>query len=102
MTSISESVTTYNGSADVQTIENAQFKVFPNPSSDLLVVQFEGLNQSEINAELIDQNGKVIQTQSILPGSTLCYFDVKTIYAGTYFVKLTTQNLSKTYTISIE
>jgi hypothetical protein len=102
VTSISESVTTYNGSADVQTIEKEQFKVFPNPSSDLLVVQFEGLNQSEINAELIDQNGKVIQTQSILPGSTLCYFDVKTIYSGTYFVKLTTQNLSKTYTISIE
>ena len=76
--------------------------MFPNPASDLLVVQFEGLNHSSINAELIDQNGKIIQTQSILPGSTLCYFDIKTIYAGTYFIKLTSENLTETYMITVE
>jgi hypothetical protein len=102
VTSIGETVTTYNGSADVHMIQGAVFKVFPNPTSDLLIVQFEGLNQSEIKAELFDQNGKLVQTQTIQPGATLCYFDVKTIYAGSYFVKLTSDLLSQTYNISIE
>jgi hypothetical protein len=102
VTSISESVTTYNGSAELESIQNAIFKVFPNPTSDILVIQFEGLNQSEIKAELFDQNGKLVQVQTILPGSTLCYFDVKTLYAGAYFVTLTSGSFKQNYTISID
>jgi hypothetical protein len=68
----------------------------------LLIVQFEGLNQSEIKAELFDLNGKLVQTQTIQPGATLCYFDVKTIYTGSYIVKLSSELLTQTYNISIE
>lgn len=102
VTSIGETVTTYNGSAEVHMIQGAVFKVFPNPTSDLLIVQFEGLNQSEIKAELFDQSGKLVQTQTIQPGATLCYFDVKTFYAGSYFVKLTSESFTQNYTISID
>lgn len=103
VTSISEAVTTYDPSSGINEVENdAKFNVFPNPSADVLVVQSSGLHTNDIQLELIDASGKIIDTQHIYPGSTLCYFNVSTLYSGTYFIKVYNGSSIKSYSVVVE
>lgn len=100
---INEPVTTYSPalSVDDDYLEQIGVTLFPNPSSDVIVVQTNGLTTNEIFIELKDINGKVIQTQTINKGSTMAYLDVTTLYNGTYFVHVISGELSKSYPVVI-
>ena len=63
-------------------------RVFPNPSSDLIAVQAGGMVTEKLEIELIDLTGRLISKSSILAGSTIAYFDVQTVYAGTYLIRI--------------
>jgi len=67
----------------------AEVRVFPNPTNDLFIVQAIGLVESNLELTLSDVQGKKVATQVILPGSTMAFFDVSTLYAGTYFISYT-------------
>lgn len=102
VTSIGEAVTTYVSSASISELENSiDFNVFPNPTADVLVVQSLGLHTNNIDVELIDLTGKVIQNQTIYQGSTLCYFNVATLYSGKYFIKVHNGSSDTTYPVII-
>lgn len=103
VTSITETVTTYSPStAGVEDINsNLQFSVFPNPTSDVIMVQSSDLHSNNIDIELVDATGRVLQTQTILQGSTLCYFDVATLYSGSYFVRVKNGANNSTFTVTI-
>jgi hypothetical protein len=101
VTSIGETVTTYTSTADVTELDNATFNIFPNPTADILVVQSSGLTEQNIVAELVDATGKTVQTQTINQGSTLCYFDVSTLYSGTYFIKINSGAKTTTHSVVI-
>ncbi len=99
VTSITETVTTYNPSA--AEVNNAQIEllqVYPNPTNDVLMVQAGNIVKKELEISLYDVNGKFIMKKSILPGSTIAYFDVSTLYKGTYFIKT---NASQVMTVQI-
>ena len=101
MTSISEAVTTYTSVSNVNEITTTTFNIFPNPTADVLIVQSSGLQEGNIVAELVDATGKSIQTQTIYQGSTICYFNVSTLYSGTYFIKINNGQLTKSYSVII-
>ena len=101
VTSITEAVTTYTSTAGIDEEATTSFNIFPNPAADILIVQASGLHATDIVAELVDINGKVIQTQTILSGSTLCYFNVGTIYSGTYFVHIKSGAKNASYSVVI-
>ena len=101
VTSISEAVTTYTSVSNVNEINTATFNIFPNPTADVLIVQSSGLQEGNISAELVDATGKSIQTQTIYQGSTICYFNVSTLYSGTYFIKISNGQLTKSYSVII-
>jgi hypothetical protein len=101
VTSITEAVTTYSPSNSISELPEVQFNVFPNPSADIIVVQSEGLVKEEIQIALMDTQGKMIQRGSILPGSTLSYLDVATLYSGIYHVHVTIGKEVKTYKVMI-
>lgn len=87
--SISEAVTTYDPtSAAVEDVFNVLFNVFPNPSADVIVIQSLNAHKQHLDMELLDAQGRVIQTQTIEQGSTLCYFPVSGLAAGTYTVRI--------------
>ncbi len=100
---ISETVTTYTPSLSVSSnnLEQIGVSLFPNPTSDVIVVQTNGLTTNEIFIELRDANGKVIQAQTIKKGSTMAYLDVTTLYNGTYFVHVKSGALAKSYPVVI-
>jgi len=62
--------------------------VFPNPSSDLIAIQIGGLVKDDLSIRLTDLTGRVVKEATINKGSTIAYFDVQTVYEGTYIVHI--------------
>jgi hypothetical protein len=95
VTSITETVTTYTSSAGFSELTDKQWTVYPNPSNDIIMVQVNDLTNQTYTVELFDALGKLIQSQQIVQGSTIAYFNADTLYKGVYLVKVKGQNGSK-------
>ena len=85
---ITEAVTTYSGTPSLvsSNVEVDQITVFPNPATDFVAVQMKGLNTLEWKVELYDGSGKLVQTTRLYPGSTIAYFDTRTLCSGEYLM----------------
>lgn len=87
--SITEPVTQYIPSVGIASIiQDHQVSVYPNPSGEILAVQINTINREDITAELIDMQGRLVASTILVQGSTICYFDVRTIYAGDYILRI--------------
>jgi hypothetical protein len=51
---------------------------------------------------LVDMVGKIIETKTIFKGQTIAYFDVSTVYSGTYFVKVSIGDLVTTSKVVVQ
>ncbi len=91
VTTVSESTTIYDagsvGIAGANAVE-LDVKVFPNPTADLLAVQVKGLVKENLAVTVYDVAGKLVATGQISAGTTIWYLDTKTMYDGTYLVKI--------------
>ena len=89
VTSITEAVTTYTPNA-VSELQAEQFVVntFPNPVQDVLAVQVNGINRSNISITLLTEDGKKMASTNLFQGSTIAHFDTRTLYNGTYLVQV--------------
>lgn len=92
--SVTETTTVYTGSTSLTEaeFEALNINLFPNPASDLLVIQIKGLAQEDILIGLYDLSGKLMATSKIEKGSTISYFDVQGIYEGVYMLKFSNGN----------
>jgi hypothetical protein len=90
VTSITETVSTYTPSTTglKSVIDANKINVYPNPASDVVAIQLNHLTANNITIELYDLTGKLLQTSQILQGSTITYFDTRTLYEGTYLIKI--------------
>lgn len=100
---INEAVSTYNPSVSTSnnSLEQIGLSLFPNPSSDLIVVQSYSPTLSDLKVELFDINGKLILADALKQGSTMCYLNSETLYSGVYFVKISDGRNSITKKITI-
>ncbi len=87
---IGEPVTTYNpnSATSESALNNFDIAIFPNPSGDFFAIQIEGLLREKMDLRLFDLSGKLMQQTEIQAGSTIGYFDVRTLYAGVYVVSI--------------
>ena len=103
VTSITEPVTIYNGTVNISNNQPAAFDVtiFPNTTSELIAIQLNDLNREDINVELYDISGKLLNKTILYQGSTIAYFDTRTLYNGDYIVRMYRGNdsLSKKITL---
>ncbi len=91
VTSISESVTTYTASStgiNSNSIDESKINIFPNPATDLIAIQIKDLVKENYDVVLYEVTGKVVEQKTLYQGSTIVYFDTKTLYSGVYFVKI--------------
>jgi hypothetical protein len=100
VTTIVEPVTTYLPSTGLANIKTSII-VSPNPATEFVAIQLGGLQNEDVQLELIDLQGKIIQSDKIVQGSTITYFDVRKLYDGFYFIKVTGKNFSKIEKIKI-
>lgn len=105
VTSVTEPVTTYTpatSSVDEIDFDDTVISVFPNPSGDIVTVQFSGIVRNTASVELLDAAGKVIKRSTLNPGATIAYFDTRTLYSGAYYVRITAQTKTVTRKLAIE
>ncbi len=104
VTTISESVETYNAPVSVSelNVDNIEVTVFPNPASDLIAIQLDNTFLSNVQIELYDMNGKLVKNMTLYQGSTISYFDTRTLYSGEYIIKVTYGNQTVTKTAVIQ
>lgn len=95
VTSITEPVSTYTSSAGITELNDSDWSVYPNPSNDIIMVQVNEFTNQSFTVELYDALGKLIQTQRIVQGSTIAYFNTDTLYKGLYQVKIQGQAITK-------
>lgn len=65
--------------------------IYPNPSSDLIAVQVNSVNYDNIDVELYDITGKFIQKTVLYQGSTIAFFDTRTLYSGEYTIRISSK-----------
>ena len=103
-TSITETTITYSQilGANNFNFDNLGFQVYPNPASDLIAIQSSEMITENLNAELIDEQGRIVATKTFLQGSTICHFETDSLYNGIYFLKISDNTRVKTYKVVIQ
>lgn len=105
VSSITETVTTYTSSTTgiaSNSIDEVKVNIFPNPASDLIAVQIKDLVKENYDITLYDITGKLVEKKTLYQGSTIVYFDTKTLYSGVYFIKMVVGNKEINKKIIIE
>ncbi|MCF8277568.1 MAG: YHYH protein [Flavobacteriales bacterium] len=102
VTSVTEVTTVYTPSVTGIASQDmdVKFTVFPNPSTDLIALQISGMTDHDMPVEVYDMQGKLITTGVIRQGTTIWYLDTKTMYDGTYIVKVGTSGATKTVVLA--
>ena len=100
VTSISESTTQYTLVTADFNLSKLNIKIYPNPAQDFIAIQSD-MQDNNLTVSLIDELGKVIQTNKILQGSTLSIIDLTNVNNGVYFVKVVSPKDSKTFKIIV-
>ena len=91
---ISESTTVYTGTTGISDadFESMKVNIYPNPAADLIAIQISGLVKDNLQVNLFDLSGKLIRNSTINSGSTIAYFDVQSVYEGTYIIQIENGN----------
>ncbi|MDG1331083.1 MAG: YHYH protein [Crocinitomicaceae bacterium] len=102
---VSEPTTTYDPSSSSLNEEefNAmKVQVFPNPASDIVAIQVLDLVKEDLKVELVNLAGQTVNEMNINAGSTIAYFDVQSVYAGAYFIRISSGSFQRVSKIIIE
>ncbi|PHR27766.1 MAG: hypothetical protein COA38_12910 [Fluviicola sp.] len=101
---VSETTTIYDGTNSINeaSFDALNVQVFPNPATDLIAVQVLDLVKEDLKVELVDISGKTVNEMYIHAGSTIAYFDVQSVYAGIYFIRISNEAFNKMTKIIIE
>ena len=101
---VDENTTVYDATLSTveSDLETKNIKIFPNPTSDFIAIQIGGLNNQGLCIKLFDIQGKLLRESKINKGQTISYFDIQTVYSGTYIVELSANGFSTSRKIIIE
>lgn len=90
VTTISEPTTVYTAPTGISENDFNQlsFGVYPNPASEFVAVQLGGLVTEDIKVGLFDLSGRKLNEVLLPKGSSIVHFDTRTLYNGTYMVKI--------------
>jgi len=104
VTAINEITQTYSSSAGMtsQEILNLELTIYPNPSIDLIAIQSNEIVAQDLKIQLINSEGKVVQSKILFQGSSICHLEIDTIYTGTYTIRVYNDHYNKTYQVVIQ
>jgi len=89
--SIDEQVITYSNpssSVNENDLEKIHVNIFPNPTSEILIIQLVDVNKENLQVGLFDLNGNLITETKLYQGSTITYINTETLYGGHYMLKI--------------
>ncbi len=92
VTSVNETTTPYvtTTTVGIRNLNNQEigFDIFPNPSNDIIAIQIKGLNRENLSVEMYDMQGILVQKTILNQGASITHLDSKTVYAGTYLIRV--------------
>ena len=92
VTSIAEPTTTYTatstGIAPNNNAPASEMTVLQDPINEIIAIQMNNLTQENFTIGLYDINGKLVQKTILYQGSTIAYFDTRTLYSGEYIIRV--------------
>jgi hypothetical protein len=93
----------YSTTIKLRNTQNAfEFYVLPNQASDLIAVQYKGLLEQDTDVQLYNMEGKLIKQTKINKGQTIAYFNIETLYAGVYIVKIQNSVMSESHKVLVQ
>jgi hypothetical protein len=77
-------------SAVIKGLIDLSYSVYPNPATDLVNLKIDNYEIMDLNYQLFDLTGKLLQTKKIESSETA--ISLKTLSQATYFLKITKNN----------
>ncbi len=71
-----------------QSTQPVPYKIIYDSKSELIMLQWKGLNEEDRDIRLTDMRSKTIMKTTLLTGSTIAYFDTQTLHEGSYYVEV--------------
>jgi hypothetical protein len=69
-------------------IDPVKIRVFPNPVTESVNIQFDAPVNEEISLDILDSQGKLIKTDFIGPASTVKEINMQDVPGGVYYLRL--------------
>jgi hypothetical protein len=76
----------------INQVEKAPVRLFPNPASDFIDIEFSSLSGNNLQVEIIDLQGKPVYSStwsSVLPGSSCRITEISKFEQGLYLIIIT-------------
>jgi len=104
VTAITEATEVYvpQEQAMLEEMKNIEIKIFPNPSQDIIAIQADELLMLDMQAELIDATGKIVQSKSFSQGTSICFFDTTILYDGIYTIRIYNSAENRTFKVVLQ
>lgn len=79
------------------------FQLYPNPANEIVMLNFDAIENSTMNIELFDITGKLVYTTTlnVLKGNNTPRINIKEINSGTYLFKISSNESSMTRQLMI-
>lgn len=75
--------------------------IFPNPTSDLLIVQIGSILDHDIQVTLTNTKGEKVLQKDFYQGSTICFLETATLYEGIYFVSVIDNGVTRSFKVQV-
>lgn len=86
-----DDITVSGQGVGIDNVENGNFSIFPNPATNMVNINVEGVEGS-VNIQIVDVNGRVVKEMS--SESQNITIDVTNMTRGAYFVRMNGENVN--------
>ncbi|MES2560204.1 MAG: YHYH protein [Bacteroidota bacterium] len=93
---------TYSGIISVS--ENSSdigLHIFPNPTSDLLILQIGNMLDHDMEIVLTDIQGNKVMQKQFYQGSTICFLETAALYEGMYYVSVIDRGVTRSFKVQV-
>lgn len=76
--------------------------IFPNPTSDLLIIQIGNILDHDVQVLLTNTKGETVMQKYFYQGSTICFLETTTLYEGFYYVSVIDNGVTRSFKVQVK
>ncbi len=91
----------YQTSTGIDKVDSDKLRVYPNPASSLINVEFSGVLNQDAKVEVINSVGAVVAMQPVADLAGVQHIQVDQLPDGIYYIRISTENSVHTKKVAI-